>query len=390
MRIVWIAGARPNFIKIAPIWRAMEKHNHSVPDRSDLFEPLLVHTGQHYDTNMSGVFFRDLVLPNPHIFLGVGSGSHGEQLAKVLIAFENVLEEVRPDIVGVVGDVNSTVACALATTKGYVLPGRRTPKLVHVEAGLRSRDRSMPEEINRMVTDILSDVLFTTEEDAHINLLREGVAKEKIHFVGNVMVDSLFWALSRHDAQRGPSILAPSCRWPPDSGYILITFHRPSNVDDPAMLRRIMLALRYLAKSCPVIFPIHPRTVSRLREVDISMEISTDLDLTVVGLHFLPPLGYLDFLLLLSKASVVITDSGGIQEETTALGVPCLTFRENTERPITVSVGTNILVGTQTERLVSETESVLKGRVKKGTIPPLWDGHAAERIVSVLGNQKQD
>ncbi len=390
MKVIWVAGARPNFMKVAPIWRAMEAYDATASAGRPRFEPLLVHTGQHYDANMSDVFFRDLALPEPHEFLEVGSGTHGEQVARVLTAFEKLLEQVRPDMVGVVGDVNSTAACALATAKSYVLEQGRTPRLVHVEAGLRSGDRRMPEEINRIVTDSLSDILFTSEESGNSNLLREGVAPEKIHFVGNVMVDSLKWALSKTKGGAAPVVHSQESGSQPTGPYVLVTLHRPSNVDDLMMLRKIMAALQEIGEHLPVIFPVHPRTASRIQAMGVTAEPSASSRLKKPGLHFMPPLGYDDFLALMVDALVVITDSGGIQEETTALGVPCLTLRENTERPVTISEGTNILINRDPERLIVEVDNILQGPAKRCSVPLLWDGHAAERIVEVLSRCGED
>lgn len=387
MKIIWVAGARPNFMKIAPIWRAMAAYNQSAPAGAERFEPILVHTGQHYDVNMSGIFFRDLALPEPHYSLGVGGGSHGEQVARILVAFEKLLAEERPAMVGVVGDVNSTCACALATQKAYVLPGGRTPKLVHVEAGLRSGDRLMPEEINRVVTDSLADLLFTTEESGTANLLREGVPADRIHFAGNVMVDSLFVARNRGGGEpllARMGLLDAQANMRP---FGLATLHRPSNVDDFEMLQRIVRALKEVSAILDVYFPVHPRTWAKLEQWGLAK--SEDFAPAAAGqkaLHLLAPLGYDDFLALMGRAAFLLTDSGGIQEETTALGIPCLTLRDNTERPITVTMGTNRLLGRNPERIRPEVEKILAGQGKAGTCPPLWDGHAAERIVAVLAS----
>ncbi len=318
----------------------------------------LVHTGQHYDRNMSEVFFTQLEIPAPDFNLEVGSGSHATQTAQIMLRFEPVLLECKPDIALVYGDVNSTVAAALVCSKLLVPVG-------HVEAGLRSFDRTMPEEINRTVTDRLSDVLFTPSEDADGHLLREGVAKERIHFVGNVMIDSLLRLL--------PAARSCSTNQPPER-FALVTLHRPSNVDHVDALRGILEALTKASKDLEVIFPVHPRTRNRIAEFGINSQ----------KLRFLDPMPYIEFLALQSRATVVITDSGGIQEETTYLGVPCLTLRRNTERPITVTHGTNILVGDDRASLTTELVKILAGNPKKGIKPPLWDGRAGDRIADIL------
>jgi UDP-N-acetylglucosamine 2-epimerase (non-hydrolysing) len=348
--VLHIVGARPNFMKVAPIWRA-------VASRGALAQRL-IHTGQHYDVKMSDVFFADLGMPAPDLHLGVGSGSHAEQTGKVMVALEKAFEEKRPDLVSVVGDVNSTLAAAVVAAK-MLIP------LAHVEAGLRSFDRTMPEEINRMVTDRLADLLLTPSADADDNLVHEGVAPERIHRVGNVMIDSLQAALPKAEAL--PTLkdmgLVPR-------GYSVCTLHRPSNVDDPRKLRALVDALGKIAQVAPVVFPVHPRTRKTMPQAP-------------AGLLLVEPMGYLEFLALTSQARLVLTDSGGLQEESTALGVPCLTIRENTERPITVTVGTNLVVGTDPDRIVAEALKALDGKGKKGRVPELWDGHAAERIAAV-------
>lgn len=348
MRICLIAGARPNFMKVAPIVHALGARGHK-----DWF---LVHTGQHYDAKLSAVFFEELGLPEPDVWLGVGSGSHAEQTAKVMMGLEPVFLERRPDVVVVVGDVNSTVAASLVASKLGI-------RLAHVEAGLRSGDRAMPEELNRLVTDVLSDILFTTSQDAHVHLAREGVAQEKIHFVGNVMVDSV---LAHLPAAR----LRPT----PEGRYAVLTLHRPSNVDDPATFAGLMRAVDHVARQMPVIFPVHPRTAKRVKEMPA---LSGDI-------RPVEPLGYLDFLALTSNASLIMTDSGGLQEESTVLGVPCLTLRENTERPVTITHGTNVLVGIVPEAIIAAADRALASGKKSVAVPDLWDGHAAERIVDVL------
>jgi UDP-N-acetylglucosamine 2-epimerase (non-hydrolysing) len=354
--IVAVVGARPNYMKVAPIWRELAKH--------DRFVRKLVHTGQHYDRNMSKVFFDDLRLPKPDVYLGVGSGPHGEQTGKVMLELEKALSERRPDFVIVVGDVNSTMAGALVSVKLGI-------PVAHVEAGLRSFDRTMPEEINRMVTDIVADLLFTTEPSAENNLLREGVERSKIHFVGNVMIDSLHFYKPLADQS---TILDDLALRP--GGYGLVTLHRPSNVDDPEGLRAILAVFDEIGRECPLVFPAHPRT----RKV---MEKSK-LEVPAERLKVLDPIGYLDFVKLMMHARLVLTDSGGIQEETTALGIPCLTIRENTERPITIEIGTNRLAGVSPRRILSEALAVLRGPKPTGRIPDLWDGRASERIVRVI------
>ena len=356
-----VAGARPNFMKIAPLYR----HLSAVPD----VDTQIVHTGQHYDEAMSEVFFRQLGLPHPHISLSVGSAPHGAQTGRVLERFESALLEHRPAAVVVVGDVNSTLACALATAKLRYSDGSR-PLLAHVEAGLRSGDRSMPEEVNRVLTDAISDVLFTTEESAAANLLRENVPATRIHFVGNVMIDCLLNAWPHIEERRAWEgfALAPHT-------YGLVTLHRPSNVDDLDVLSRIVSALAGIARRLPLIFPVHPRTRERLTAAGMSDS---------PGVRLVDPLGYLEFISLASAARIVITDSGGIQEESTFLRVPCLTLRDNTERPITVSHGTNTLVGSRPVDLAGTTFETLARHQSAKPAPPLWDGQASDRIVHVL------
>jgi len=355
MRIFNIVGARPNFMKAAPLLREMRKH----PE----LDAVLVHTGQHYDTDMSDVFFRDLEIPEPDLHLGVGSGSQAVQTGKIMVAFEAILDKDKPDLVLVVGDVNSTLACSVVSAKAGV-------PVAHVEAGLRSFDRTMPEEINRIVTDALSTYLFTTSPEAEENLRREGVAPEKIHFVGNVMIDTLLRFVEKAETSGVRKTLGL------DGGYALLTLHRPSNVDQAEPLRRIFRALETISRRIPIVFPIHPRTAKMLEEFGISSRIE--------GLRITEPLGYLDFLHLEKHARMVLTDSGGIQEETTVLGVPCLTLRENTERPVTLTEGTNVLVGNDTHRIVEEATRILEGGPISRRVPRFWDGKASERIVSVL------
>jgi UDP-N-acetylglucosamine 2-epimerase (non-hydrolysing) len=350
VHVLHVVGARPNFMKTAPVMRALAK--------STDIKQTLVHTGQHYDVNMSGVFFKQLGIPPPDVNLAVGSGSHARQTAETMSRFEPVLLDRKPDIVLVYGDVNATVAAALVASKLQVRVG-------HVEAGLRAFDRGMPEEINRVVTDQLSDLLFTPSEDADANLQREGISQEKIHRVGNVMIDSLVHLLPAAKNCSGSGF---------PERFALVTLHRPSNVDDPAGLRNILDALLDLSTQLSIIFPVHPRTRARISEFGINIE----------KLQLLEPMPYLEFLSLQSRATVVITDSGGIQEETTYLGIPCLTMRTNTERPVTTTLGTNVLVGNDKQKLRAEFDKILEGKGKKGAIPPLWDGHASERIAKVL------
>jgi UDP-N-acetylglucosamine 2-epimerase (non-hydrolysing) len=349
MHILHVVGARPNFMKAAPVMRALQERG---------VRQTLVHTGQHYDANMSEVFFTQLGMVSPDVNLEVGSGSHAKQTADIMIRFEPVMLECKPDAVLVYGDVNSTVAAALVCSKLLVRVG-------HVEAGLRSFDRTMPEEVNRLVTDVLADLLFTPSEDGDANLLREGVSAKKIHRVGNVMIDSLVRLLPVAERQKMNGL-------PPR--YALVTLHRPSNVDDPKTLRNILESLLQIPKDLDVVFPVHPRTRQRIGELGID----------VGRLHLLEPLPYIEFLALQRRATVVITDSGGIQEETTYLQVPCITLRSNTERPITVTLGTNILVGQDAVTLKRELRKVLDGGARRGSIPPLWDGRAGERVAQVL------
>ncbi|MGB5251965.1 MAG: UDP-N-acetylglucosamine 2-epimerase (non-hydrolyzing) [Sedimenticolaceae bacterium] len=365
IRILCIVGARPNFMKIAPLMRAFR----SAPER---FDARLVHTGQHYDEAMKDAFFRQLRIPEPDVDLGVGSGTHAVQTAEIMRRFEPVLDQLGPDIVLVVGDVNSTIACALVATKKDIA-------VVHVEAGLRSGDRRMPEEINRVLTDQISDLLFTTEAEGANNLLHEGVASEKIHFVGNVMIDTLL--ANRGHAVPAEETLAKIPAFKRDvSGFGVLTLHRPSNVDDPAVLKRLLESLTQIAQRLPLVFPIHPRTRARVEDAGLAPL----LDSPRIGL--VEPLGYLQLLGLMTEARLVLTDSGGLQEETTALGVPCITLRENTERPITVEQGTNTVVGTDPIKIRACFDDVMANGGKAGRIPELWDGRAAERIAQVISD----
>ena len=371
-----MAGARPNFMKIAPLMAAFG-------ERPEI-TPLLVHTGQHYDRVMSDLFFRELGIPEPDLNLGVGSASHAVQTAEIMKAFEPIVVEEKPDAVLVVGDVNSTIACGLVAVKLGV-------KLIHVEAGLRSFDRTMPEEINRLLTDSISDLLFCSEPSGVENLRREGVAEEKIHLVGNVMIDTL---LRNRDKAEASTIL-DTLHLNSGRPYAVVTLHRPSNVDDPVMLDRIMTVLEEIGREMPVVFPVHPRTRARLNGVTSSKSVILEngpdavaenanfKDLTP-GLMLIDPLGYLDFLKLMAHARIVLTDSGGIQEETTILGTPCLTLRDNTERPVTVEMGTNRLVGSEPERIMRAYREVVGGEMMSGGPPPLWDGQAAQRIAAVI------
>jgi UDP-N-acetylglucosamine 2-epimerase (non-hydrolysing) len=360
MRVISVVGARPNFVKIASLVRSLRAR----PE----VEHLLVHTGQHYDESMSELFFEELDIPRPDINLGVGSGTQAAQTGEILKRFEPLVVEKRPSVVLVVGDVNSTLACALAAKKVGV-------DVAHVEAGLRSFDRTMPEEINRVLTDAIADFLFTTEPSAARNLRREGIPRQKIFFVGNVMIDTLL--LHREGAEKS-AIRTRLGLDSPSSRYALVTLHRPSNVDDADNLKSLLKTLERLARQVRVVFPIHPRTRSRIEEAGLAPSLKSE------RLLALGPLAYLDFLNLMSHATLVITDSGGIQEETTVLGVPCLTVRANTERPVTIERGTNQLVGGDPQKLLQAATAILKTGPRPHAIPRLWDGRAAERTVRVL------
>ncbi|MGH8582429.1 MAG: non-hydrolyzing UDP-N-acetylglucosamine 2-epimerase [Gammaproteobacteria bacterium] len=358
-KILNVVGARPNFMKIAPIHKKMLTMSG--------YAPVLVHTGQHYDEAMSRVFFEDLELPEPDAYLGIGSGSHGEQTARLLEGLERVMLAERPALVVVVGDVNSTMAAAIDAAKLGI-------PVAHIEAGLRSFDRSMPEEINRIVTDALAEYLFVTEVSATQNLLREGARSDRVYFVGNVMIDTL---LAHRDKAMASNVLQVLGLEP--KGYVLVTLHRPSNVDTREGLALILDALEQIQRATRVVFPVHPRTRKMLDHHGFGARLAA-----MKNLELIEPQGYLEFLRLMSGAQAVVTDSGGIQEETTVLGVPCITVRTTTERPVTVTTGTNVLVAMDPDRIVAVTRQALGGQGKQGDIPPLWDGHAADRICAVL------
>ena len=369
MKVCFVAGARPNFMKVAPLIRAARARR--------TVEPVLVHTGQHYDEGMSETFFRDLDIPAPDHHLNVGSGSHAVQTARVMVAFEEVCLSCRPDLVVVVGDVNSTMACAVTARKLGI-------RVAHVEAGLRSRDMSMPEEVNRIVADAVSDLLFVTEPSGMENLRQEGRAGAGAHLVGNVMIDSLHYSLRKLPPRADPGTAAP---------YAVATLHRPSNVDDPVKLAELLDGLVHVGRTLPVFFPAHPRTRAAIERYGLGARLeaaSTERHglgarLVAGGVHVGPPLSYLEFLALWRDAALVVTDSGGIQEETTALGVPCFTLRENTERPITVEEGTNTVLGASGPALMTAFDEFMAGRNRKtGRVPHLWDGRAAERILDVI------
>jgi UDP-N-acetylglucosamine 2-epimerase (non-hydrolysing) len=369
MKIVAVVGARPNFVKIAPILEAMRKHPAIVPT--------LVHTGQHYDAIMSKQFFQDLDVPDPDLHLEVGSGSHAVQTAEVMKRMEPVLQSIAPDVLVVVGDVNSTIAAALTAAKLGIA-------VAHVEAGLRSFDRTMPEEINRILTDAIADVLFVTEDSGRVNLLHEGVPAERIHLVGNVMIDALESSRAKWEA----SSIAERLGLGSGTPYAVLTLHRPSNTDQISHLDALLDALGQVGRHLPIIFPVHPRTRQQLRS-HRRLDDACD-DVVRAGVRYIEPLGYLDFIALMSRARLVLTDSGGIQEETTVLGVPCLTLRENTERPVTVTLGTNRIIGTDPQRIVHAALDVLREERPAPRRPPLWDGHAARRVVDILATRRAE
>jgi UDP-N-acetylglucosamine 2-epimerase (non-hydrolysing) len=359
MKIINIVGARPNFVKIAPIMRQMRK--------SSIIESVLLHTGQHYDIEMSKRFFEELDIPTPDISLEVGSDTHARQVARIMERFDDVCDSLKPDGILVVGDVNSTMACSLVAAKKGI-------KIIHVEAGIRSFDRGMPEEINRMVTDAITDLLLPPSRDAVNNLLKEGHPESKIHLVGNIMIDTLMYFQ--------PQIM--KCGILEQLGikernYALVTLHRPSNVDDITDFKRILLALAKIQESLPIIFPVHPRTLKILENPELK-----SITANMPALVLCEPLGYFDFGRLVKGCRMVITDSGGIQEESTVYGIPCITIRENTERPITLWEGTNELAGTDTDKIIGFAQQILDGKWKSGKIPELWDGHTAERIVDCI------
>ena len=357
-KIISVVGARPNFMKVAPLHRAFKKYN-------DKVQHLICHTGQHYDENMSKIFFDDLELQKPDFYLGVGSGSHAEQTGRIMIEFEKILLKEKPDLVIVVGDVNSTVACTLTAAKLHI-------KTAHVEAGLRSFDRKMPEELNRLLTDQISDFLFVTEKSGLDNLKKDGIPDNKVFFVGNGMIDSLAYFLKKTESSDSLERFVVK-----HSNYVLVTLHRPSNVDSKEQLDKIVNMLNSIAQKRKIIFPIHPRTKSNIDRYSLLNKIDSNVILS-------DPIGYLDFLNLLRNAELVITDSGGIQEETTYLGVQCITVRRSTERPITVEIGTNHLVGDDFKQADKTADDILNGSIKRGSIPNLWDGKAAERISEII------
>lgn len=356
-KIISVVGARPNFMKVAPVHRAFQKYN-------DKVKHLICHTGQHYDEKMSKIFFEDLGLPHPDFYLGVGSGSHAEQTAKVMIEFEKTLLKEKPDLVIVVGDVNSTVACTLVASKLHI-------KTAHIEAGLRSFDRTMPEEINRLLTDAISDFLFVSEESGLKNLKKEGIPQKKVFFVGNVMIDSLVHNLSRVESSGVMKKFGLN-----SSEFILVTLHRPANVDSEDFIKNLMHLFDKLAEKRKIFFPVHPRTKKNFLDFGFNPQSNRVL--------LTDPVGYVDFLALTKNAELIITDSGGIQEESTYLGVQCITVRDNTERPVTTTVGTNHLVGTNLKKVEKAALEILNGNKKKGKIPELWDGKTAERIAEFI------
>lgn len=369
-KIMLVAGARPNFMKIAPVLRAIEE--------KDGLDSVLVHTGQHYDDSMSHSFFKSLGIKKPDYNLEVGSGTHAVQTANIMVRFEDVCLKEKPNIILVVGDVNSTVAAGLVAKKLKI-------DLAHIEAGLRSRDRTMPEEINRLATDAITDLFFTTEKEANQNLLEEGQVSEKIHFVGHVMIDNLFYQKEKINTC-DPAEFVGKIKKAMPRKYACMTLHRPSNVDDGDKLGRIIDAIAKIAKEAPVIFPCHPRTRNNIEKYGLRGKFKSYSNESKItsGIYITEPLGYNEFLYLWKDSAFMLTDSGGLQEETTALGIPCITIRENTERPITVEVGSNVLVGDDIEKIVKYSSKAIAGEWKECKIPELWDGKASERIVSIL------
>jgi UDP-N-acetylglucosamine 2-epimerase (non-hydrolysing) len=380
MKLMSIAGARPNFMKLAAIARAVDAYNQSTTAANNPIAHCIVHTGQHYDQKMSKGFFDDLGIPKPDINLEVGSGSHAVQTAEIMKRFEPVLQAEQPDVLLVVGDVNSTIACTLVASKieygktsAGLPPTRKRPVIVHVEAGLRSFDRDMPEEINRILTDAISDLLFVTEQSGEDNLRNEGIATEKIHFVGNVMIDTLRQHLEKARQSTIKERLAIQ------GAYALVTLHRPSNVDSPETLQPLVQCLYEISRNIQLVFPLPPRTRNNMERFGMLDQL-----LATPGIIVTEPQGYLDFLKLIQDATLAITDSGGIQEETTVLGIPCITLRQNTERPVTVTEGSNYLIGTDPKKIILTARDVLSGASKKGSIPQYWDGQAGKRIIEAL------
>lgn len=357
-KIISVVGARPNFMKVAPVHKAFKKYENEI-------NHLICHTGQHYDEKMSKIFFEELELPVPNFYLGVGSGSHAEQTAAVMIEFEKVLLQEKPDLIIVVGDVNSTIACSLTAAKLHI-------KTAHVESGLRSFDRNMPEEINRLLTDQISDFLFVTEKSGLENLKNEGIDGSKVFFTGNVMIDSLVHYLEKAKSSNALNEFSLT-----PNNYVLVTMHRPSNVDNAEQLNAIVNLLNSISEKRKVLFPVHPRTRKNMENSSLIKNLGENVILS-------DPIGYLDFVNLLQNSELVITDSGGIQEETTFLGIQCITTRTTTERPVTVEIGTNYLVGADFKRADEQAQEILDGGRKTGKIPELWDGKAAERIVEII------
>lgn len=371
IKIICVAAARPNFMKIAPLLEEFKKHKK--------FKPILVHTGQHYDYNMSGSFFKELNIQKPNYNLGIKAGLHGEQTGKTMIEFEKICLRENPELVIVVGDVNATVACALVASKLHI-------KVAHIEAGLRSKDRNMPEEINRIVTDHISDYLFTTCKEANLNLVREGVSKEKIFFVGNLMIDTLlkqkkkiknFRIKNKEKRVINKDFLEKNKI--SVKKYALLTLHRPSNVDNKEILKKLFQTFNIIQKKIKIIYPIHPRTKKQIKKFGLEKYIDQMENFIIT-----PPLGYLDMIYLLDNSKFLLTDSGGMQEESTVLKIPCLTLRENTERPITVEIGTSIIVGANKNKTINEVNKILLGKNKKGGIPKYWDGKTAQRILKII------